>query len=392
MGILSAFWSGGETRSDVPPSPNSGDNHTARRIPRREDAPLNVEPAAALTLNTVYSAISLISTSAKQASLDVYRNGVQIEAPTWVRQPNTDLSQRAFIELTVTSLATQGNAYWRIDRDANDRVLNVSVLDARITTVETDPKTGAVNGYHSGSADYRPDQIKHLKLFRRPGEIYGLGPIKAAAADIRSALDTRDFAADVFGRSGIPTKGYLKTDQITSEESRRDARDSWTVAVADQYGVPVMGQGFEYKSILLSPADAQWIESQRFSTTAIARLFHVPASLLLANIEGTSQTYTNVAQAWVEFQKFGLSQYALEIEDALSSLLPGVGVVRFNFEALLRADTQTRYATYATATWMTPNEIRAIEGFPPIEGGDELKSATPPPAAAPAPDGGNANG
>ncbi|TPG09390.1 phage portal protein [Curtobacterium flaccumfaciens] len=389
MGLWNEMWKVRETRAEVPPSPNSGDNHTARYIPRRENAPLVVEPNQALSLNAVYSAVSLISTGMKQASLDVYRSNVAVAAPAWVKQPNANQSQRAFIELTTISLATRGNAFWKIDRNLGGQVINVSVLDPRATTVQTDPKTGAVTGYLSGSATLSADQVKHLQLFRRPGETYGLGPVQAAAPDLRSALDTRDFAGDVFGRSGVPTRGYLKTDNQLAPDVAAEARKQWTDAVSDPDGIPIMGSNFDFKSVMLSPKEAQWIESQRFSTTAIARIFHVPASLMLADVEGTSQTYSNVSQAWVEFQKFGMAPYALEIEDALSSLLPGVGVVRFNFEALLRADTQTRYATYAVATWMTKNEIRAIEGLPPIAGGDTLAGPTAPP---PAPEDGEADG
>lgn len=391
MGLWDELWRTRETRSDVPPATNSGDNNTARRAPSRSDVPLQVEPNTALTLSTVYSAVSLTVTGVKQASIDVYRNDVAIPAPTWIRQPNANQSQRAFIELTVTSLALRGNCFWKVERNALGQVINLTVLDSRAVSIQTDPKTAAVTGYLAGADQLRPDEVKHLQLVRRPGELYGLGPLQAAARDLRSALDTRDFAGDVFGRSGVPTKGYLKAEHQLSPEDRKTARETWADAVENPDGIPVMGLGFDYKSVLLSPKEAQWIESQRFSTTQVARIFHVPASMLLADIEGTSQTYSNISQAWVEFQKFGMAPYVLEIEDAFSSLLPGLGVVRFNFEALLRADTTTRYTAYQTAItsgWMTKNEVRAIEGLPALPGGDSL--STPAPVAPPASESGDA--
>jgi hypothetical protein len=54
---------------------------------------------------------------------------------------------------------------------------------------------------------------------------------------------------------------------------------------------------------------------------------------------------------------------------------------RFNVDALLRGDTQSRgeYFTRALGgvsnpAWMTQNEIRAIDNLNPIEGGDTLYS------------------
>jgi HK97 family phage portal protein len=386
MGKMADWLWGTETRSDIPPATNSGDNHTARTAPPRDIAPLGVNAAEAVTLSTVYAAITLITNAMKQCSLDVYRNDAKVTAPLFIRQPNTDMSQRQFIELLVASLATDGNAFVKVDRGPTGTVLNLSALDPRAVQVQLDPKTGAVTGYLAGTTTLRADEVKHLKLFRRPGEAKGLGPIAAAARDIRSAIDTRDFASDIFRNSGVPTRGFLKSDQALSAEQAGQVRDSWTDAAGDPYGVPVLGSGFDYRSVAISPKDAQWLESQRFSTTGIARIFHIPANLLLADIEGTSQTYTNVSQSWVEFSRFGLAPFLLEIEDALSSLIPGGAVVRFNLEALLRADAQTRYTTYQLALssgWLTKNEVRAIEGLDPIDGGDALPAAAPAPAPTP---------
>ena len=70
----------------------------------------------------------------------------------------------------------------------------------------------------------------------------------------------------------------------------------------------------------------------------------------------------------------------------------------FDFDALLRGDQVTRFKTYKEAIQggtKTPNECRAYEGDPPMEGGDQLymqQQMTPlrilkdGPAKAPAPD------
>ena len=47
--------------------------------------------------------------------------------------------------------------------------------------------------------------------------------------------------------------------------------------------------------------------------------------------------------------------------------------IKFNVEAFLRADSQGRAEYYdIMQQFMTKNEIRALEGLPPIEGGDVL--------------------
>jgi phage portal protein BeeE len=48
---------------------------------------------------------------------------------------------------------------------------------------------------------------------------------------------------------------------------------------------------------------------------------------------------------------------------------------KFNADVMLRGDTKTRYDTYAMAIQngiKTPNECRAMEEDPPMDGGDQL--------------------
>ncbi|GAA0959134.1 phage portal protein [Frigoribacterium faeni] len=374
------FW-GVESRADstvTPPDSTSADNRLAHRIPSRAPSATGVTTEQAVTLGTVYRAVALISTAAKQVSLDVYRGDRLVaNSPTFIRQPSADMSQRSFVETTVTSMALTGNAFWRVDRDASGKVLNVTVLDPQATQVDVD-SAGTVKGYRTGSDYLRPERVRHLRLTRIPGQALGLGPIQAAQSELRGAIDTRDYAANWFRDTDTPT-GILKSDQSLTPESAEEAKARWE---NNGYGVRVLGNGLNYNPIFLSPEDAQWIEAQRFSTTGIARIFGIPAALLLADVQGTSQTYSNVSQAWTEFARFSLTAYVSEIEDALSTLVPGLGVVRGNFEGLLRADTTTRYAAHAVALgagFVTVNEVRAIEGLAPLAGGDDLKSASPAP-------------
>ncbi len=49
--------------------------------------------------------------------------------PTLLRQPELDVSLSVFLEQLALSLATNGNAYTRIDRDSSGRPVNLTVLD-----------------------------------------------------------------------------------------------------------------------------------------------------------------------------------------------------------------------------------------------------------------------
>jgi phage portal protein BeeE len=106
-------------------------------------------------------------------------------------------------------------------------------------------------------------------------------------------------------------------------------------------------------------------------------MFGIPASKLLAAVDGTSMTYTNTEMVNREYIQDTLMQYINPIEDALSDLLPRGQTVKLKLDGLMRADTAARYAALATATWMTVNEKRALDNLPPLPGGDELAAPTP---------------
>jgi HK97 family phage portal protein len=347
--------------------------------PPPRDSAGEVTASTAVGLDAVFRAVQIVSTGVSQLTLDAYRGGAALDgkaAASWLAKPNVDESLSAFLTQSATSLALSGNAFWRVYRSAKSgEIVNLRVLPAGevMVTVNRDRE---VTGYHYRGEALAPRQIRHLQYLRRPGEPRGLGPIQAAQQRLRGAVDLDAFAGEWFGTAGVPT-GVLSTDQFLTPEQAEQWRDQWHEAQRER-GTAVLGAGLGYETINISPKDAQFIESQQFSTTALARLFGIPANLMLAVVEGNSMTYQNVAQADLSFLRWTLSTYTREIEEAFTSLLPRGQLARFNLDAILRPDTAERYTAHKTALeagFLTVNEVRAIEGYQPLAGGDVLTPA-----------------
>ena len=365
--------------------------YTPPVAPSRSETGTAMGVGQALSLTAVYRAIQIITTAVKQLGIDAYRgNDVIDPAPGIVRQPNVNETSSRFCEETTQSLAASGNAYWLIDRDAQSRVSNLTVLNPLDVTIkETD--WGTVTSYDYKGLSFTPDRVKHLKLMSQLGRVTGLGPIQAAQSDLYGAAKVSAFAGSWFDTSGTPAGGYLSTDQTVNAENAKVYRDAWTASTGNRSGVPVLGNGFTFQQSLLSPKDALWIEAQQFNTTLIARLFGIPANLLLAAIEGGSDTYANLETEFTTFARFTLMNYLTEIENALSDLLPRGTVAKFNLDSLLRPDTKTRYEAHQIALnagFLTKDEVRAIENLPPLTASqkEELKPTPPPVQLAPQPD------
>lgn len=376
MGIWRDFFVGEESPQErAEPTPSE----EPIAIPSRDAAPLAVSTSDALSLANVYRAVTILGTAVTQLSLDAWRGEEILEpVPSFIRKPNINSTREAFLEETQNSLALNGNAYWLITRDNQGRVQNLEVLNP-LDVIPQATRSGRVTGYQYAGREkpYSPAEVQHLKFLRVPGSVEGLGAIQAAQRELRGSIDLRDYSANWFRASGTPS-GILKTDQHLNQDQAKEAEAQWN---SKSGGTRVIGNGLDYKSIYLSPRDAQFLENRAFSTLEIARLFGIPASLMLANIEGSSQTYSNISQAWVEFSKFTISRYTKEIEAAFTELLPRGTKALFNFEAFLRPDVVTRYEMHQKAIssgWMTPNEVRKVEDLPPIPGGDELVKPSAP--------------
>lgn len=349
-------WLGLAKREDTPDDTSGGIT-----IPKRSEG---VTEDRALSLVNVYRAVQILGVAGFQLTIDVWRGRELLDRPSVVRKPDLNSSPSAWLAENVHSLALSGNAYWRVIR--NDRgPQNLEVLDPW----KCRPNKDGTLAY--GDQTLAADEHRHLALMRRAGRLYGLGPIQAARSELAGAFDLRDFASNTFKDGDVPT-GVLTTDQPLTGEQAEDTKKRW--AARDKREVAVLGSGVSYSPVMLSPEDAQFIEAQRFTKTEIATLFGIPAHLLLASIEGSSMTYTNIASADLTFVRWTLMAYLREIEEALTAVLPGQQVARFNLDAIIRPDISTRYKSHKTALeggWMTADEVRAIEGLPPLEGTQE---------------------
>lgn len=388
--VIDAMWPAhAVTRAVLTDDPAAG--FGAHVLPPARDAgPVTV--ADAVTIPAVYRALAVLTGSAAQLPIVAQRAGLVLpdaKTPALVRRPSLDCSRSDFIEQLVMSLAVSGNAFIRKNKAGRD-VISLDVLNPHLVTITRDPKTDEVRFGYNGKS-YTADEIEHLHLMRLPGALRGIGPIQAAQETMRGTVDMRDHMSRWFIDSGQPA-GILSSDQELTADQARRYRNAWNYLDADGKPIAaqdnpsrirVLGKGTKYEPILISPKDALWLEAQAFTTLEVARMFGTPTSLMYAALEGNSQTYSNVEQEWLAYTRFTLMAYLRKIEEALTALTPIGTTVRFNLEGLLRSDTKTRYDGYAvalSARFMTVNEVRAIEGLPPVAGGDVLAPTQPAPA------------
>lgn len=342
-----------------------------------------VDADSATTLHSVYRAIEIILNSGAQISIDATRNGQIVDNPdALLRKPSLKVERDDFIEQCLMSLIVDGNLFWlkRYSDTKKTKVAALEVLNPYLVGV-TENMQGRKQFNYLGKT-YSDTDVIHRARMVLPGHLRGRSVMRAAAADLAGAMQLRDYANEIFSDNKV-INGVLSTDQaITAEDAkiarysfdRRDLETGEALDDAYQSQLRVLGKGFSYEPLTIHPKDAQWLESQSFDVTKVARMFGVPSSLMLVTLEGNSQTYSNVEQDWLAFVRFTLNGYLRKIESAFTEVLPHGQSAKFNVEALLRSDTLTRYRahTMAVGKWMTVPEIRRIENLPVLDD-DELE-------------------
>lgn len=381
---------------------DDGNEPSSVKAPRFADRDSLVTTDRALSLSTVYRGIGIHATAACQLSIDVERHGVKLAAELispLIKRPCIDMSRSAFLEFTVVCLYTDGNAFWELIRAGAGAaipgsIVNIVPLNPHEVTVLKDRRTGVITYGYRGRTIAAAD-MKHLKLLRVPGQLRGLGPIQAARVELAGALDARDYGAMWLSESKVPD-GVLTTDQVLKPGDGDGYVNVWYGRNADgsekteskarfNERLRVLGQGLRYEHSMLKPADVQFLETQQFTTTQIARLLGLPASLLLAAVEGNSQTYQNVEQEWIAYVRFSLMKSLREIEEAFTEIIPNGQTARLSLDVLFRTDTKTRMQIHKTAIEAgiyDEDHARSIEGLPPMTGAQrdalaERRKSTP---------------
>lgn len=330
--------------------------------PSRAEAGVGLDEI--IGLDAVYRALSYLQTLAGQLTIDTWK-GTAIIDNAIVARPDPWCTQRQWITETVSALSLTGNAFWLIRRGERGELLSLQVVDPARVAVAMDARR--VPHYSLDGVEIDASTIAHLRYLVLPGRPLGLGPVQAARRGLDGMAQVARYADQLFTRGGTPA-GVLTTDQPLTRDAADAAAEEW--AQKQHAGkTAVLGQGLSYQPVGVKPSDLQWLDSQKWSVTRVARLFGIPPAKLAIAIEGASLTYHNVESASLDMLRDTLMGYLTPIEDMLTWLLPRGQQARFNLDAVLRSDTKSRYEAHEIAIrsgFLTIDEVRSIEGLTPL--------------------------
>lgn len=376
--VLSFFGLGSVQRNAGPQYPTPSGYTNAPASPVTEDT--------ALQVSAVWACARLLAETVASLPLRVYRktpDGRQLDPMHWLaelmaRKVNRYQTKVEFFETVMLNLVLHGNAYCQILRQGPKITGLLPLMSAQVETrLLTD---GSVVHYYLSSAGmqaFAAESIWHLKL--KGNGIVGLSPLAYGRNMIGLAQSAEQAVTNIYANGAKPS-GVLSLDRLLKPDQRAEIRANFgTLTQGTDDRLLVLESGMKFDAISLSPQDIELLASRRFQLEEICRWFGVP-SVLVNDTSGSTTWGSGIEQLVAGFYKLNLRPYLERIEASIESNLftaaeAVASEVEFDFDDLLRADMQSRFAVYKDGVLsgiLKPNEARRMEDMPDAAGGDIL--------------------
>lgn len=375
-------WLGGSGSSR-----NAGDQ-TSGPMGYATASPVEVTEDSAMQLSAVWACVRLLSETVASLPVNVYRKtpkGRELAPDHWLsllmaRKPNRYQTKVEFFETLMLNLALHGNAYAKITK-VGGQIRSLLPLMASQIETKLLHDGSVVHLYHAdGNVDVlSADSVWHVKLYGNG--IVGKSPLAFGRNMFGIAQAAEQSVGKIYANGGKPS-GVLSFDRLLTPAQRASVRENFaTLTTGTDDRLLVIEQGMKFDAVSMSPQDIELLASRKHQIDEIARWFGVPSILINQN-EGSTTLGSSTAEIISGFYKLNLRPYLERIEASVKTWLftpeeANQYEFEFDFEGLLRSDLKSRLEGYRTAvagTILTPNEVRRIEGWPRVEGGDVLLS------------------
>ena len=354
----------------------------------QEAAAVSVTEDTAMQVSAVWACVRLLSETVASLPFNVYRktpDGRELAPDFWLsrlmaRKPNRYQTRLEFFETMMLNLALHGNAYAKISRVGGEIKALLPLMTAQVTPSLLADGSIVYQYEADGNVDvYAEESIWHIKLYGNG--IVGKSPL-AFGRNIMGIAQAAEQAVTKIYTNGGKRSGVLSLDRLLTPEQRTQVRENFsTLTTGTDDRLMVLEMGMTFDPVSMSPADIELLASRRYQLEEICRWFGVP-SVLVNDTSGSTTWGSGIEQLVSGFYKLNLRPYLERFESSISCNLLSAEEARiyeaeFDFEGLLRSDLKSRLEAYRSGvqgTILTPNEVRAMEGLPRMDGGDELLS------------------
>lgn len=354
-----------------------------------------VTPDTALGSSAVYAAVRAISQDVAKLPA---RWDHALPRGGWVRDTTHDLNRLLstpnpwqtwvdFIEYVVANYVLRGNGYVVVMRDAKTRTRPVALIPVHASRCMPVISVDGIVVYRvshplidgAATVTVPAEDMIHLRGYSLDG-VVGIGPIEAATGTVGLSLAAQQHGERLFA-NGAQVTGILQYPKAVSQEMRTNLGESFAAAYAGVQNagkVPILEEGATFQKVSLTGVESQHLETRRFQIEEVARLFRVPPHKIMDHSNANYNTLEAAEAAYDNDTILPLIRKIIaQFEDRLL-FREEIGRVRLAFDHDLakRVGFSDRMNAYQVALGngiMSRNEVRALEGLPPVDGGDQFR-------------------
>jgi len=232
------------------------------------------------------------------------------------------------------------------------------------------------------------EDLVHFKNFNSLSSYRGLSKLEPLRATLESEAGIRVANNGMWRRGGRPAVTLKHPGQLKSQEVLDHLRDQWNEmhAGVDNWGKPlIMEEGMEAVFHPLSSDALEYVESRKLNREEVCAAFDVPPPVvhILDNA-----TFSNITEQMRSMYRDTVAPRLAQFESTLEHDLrdgrfgrdvePDFGdelYAEHLMDEVLRGAFEVRVASIAQGIQtgqLTPNEGRAMENRPRVDGGDTL--------------------
>ncbi len=350
-----------------------------------------VSTTLAQNLSAVTACVDAIASAMSSLPPLLYR--VDNEGRTEVRghwanrllsRPNRRQTWADLIEFVMGDVLLRGNALLQIETDNAGRpvalipipwrnVLVEQLANGRLVYVATRP--AAPWATVQPPVRLLDDSVFHLKD-RSDDGFLGRSRISRAPDVITNAALLQDYSVSTWRNAATPSGAVEVEGALTQpmfERLKTQFEERFT-GTRNARKVLILDNRTTWKSLSVSPEDAEVLNSRRYSLEELARLWGVPPLIIGDLSHGTfTNSETLIRYFAQQTLSYWCNKFALEFGRTVLGANNSDMEIELDLSALLRGDPATRWATYDIAVKngiLTTDEIREAEGYNPRPAGD----------------------
>jgi HK97 family phage portal protein len=243
--------------------------------------------------------------------------------------------------------------------------------------------------YGSGRTEWRVEG-REVSLWQEGGELWlapsprvtpgspvGKSVLSYASQKVKLGLEASKFGFDYFAAGGLPVSHLKVDDEGVTPAQAAELKQRVMQATRNREPL-VSGAELTLAVIDVKAEESQFLETISANVAQVCMFFGIPPesiggtagdSLTYQTLEGRNlQLLTNTVGAWMQW-----------LEWVMSSLLPGRLRVDLDPESMLRTSVSMQYDNAQkgvgrgnTPGFLTANEARALLGYEPHAGGDDI--------------------